>query len=143
MNLFGPTKTLRLGGKRYGFVIVDHYFRFTWVYCLVNKEETLKEFRIFHKKIENEKELKIKRIKSDHGGKFKNLNFMKSCVEHEIFHEFSSAKTPRQNSVVERKNIILLDISRKMLAENNLPKCFLVEVINMACCIMNRIMIDL
>ena len=29
MDLFGPTKTASIGGKRYAFVIVDDYSRFT------------------------------------------------------------------------------------------------------------------
>ena len=31
MDLFGPSEILSLGGKRYVFVIVDDYSRFTWV----------------------------------------------------------------------------------------------------------------
>ena len=30
MDLFGPTRTTSLGGKKYGLVIVDDYSRFTW-----------------------------------------------------------------------------------------------------------------
>lgn len=62
----------------------------------------MEEFNKFCKKLENEKELKIKRIISDHG-EFKNLNFMKFCDEKIIVHEFPNAKTPQQNSIVERK----------------------------------------
>ena len=29
LNLFGPTKTQSLGGKKYGIVIVDDYSRFS------------------------------------------------------------------------------------------------------------------
>lgn len=29
MDLFGPTRTASIGGKRYVFVIVDDYYRFT------------------------------------------------------------------------------------------------------------------
>ncbi|XP_045810862.1 uncharacterized protein LOC123905296 [Trifolium pratense] len=31
IDLFGPVKTTSLGGKNYGFVIVDDYSRYTWV----------------------------------------------------------------------------------------------------------------
>jgi len=44
IDIFGPTKTLSLSGKRYGFVIVDDFSRFTWVLFLS------------HKKVQNEKE---------------------------------------------------------------------------------------
>ena len=32
IDLFGPTRTPSLGGKKYGLVIVDDYSRFTWVH---------------------------------------------------------------------------------------------------------------
>lgn len=31
MDLFGPTRTASIGGKRYAFVIVDDFSRFIWV----------------------------------------------------------------------------------------------------------------
>jgi transposase InsO family protein len=37
--------------------------------------------------------------------------------EEGIKHEFSSPYTPRQNSVVERKNRTLMDMARTMLEE--------------------------
>ena len=40
MDLFRPTRTTRLGDKRYGLVIVDDYSKFTWVMFLVHKDET-------------------------------------------------------------------------------------------------------
>lgn len=57
MNLFGPTRTTSIGGKRYAFVIVDDYSRFTWVMFLTNKDDTLKNFEFFCKKIQREKGL--------------------------------------------------------------------------------------
>ena len=45
IDLFGPTQTQSLGGKRYGFVIIDDYSRFTWVYFLAHKHESFKVFK--------------------------------------------------------------------------------------------------
>ena len=47
MDLFGPVGTVSLGGKVYGFVIVDDYSRFTWVRFLFHKSESFEEFRNF------------------------------------------------------------------------------------------------
>jgi hypothetical protein len=33
MDLFGPTSFVSIGGNSYYLVIVDDYYRFTWVYC--------------------------------------------------------------------------------------------------------------
>ena len=35
MDLFGPTTYTSIGGNKYGFVIVDDYTRYTWVFFLL------------------------------------------------------------------------------------------------------------
>ena len=67
MDLFGPTRTSSLGRKKYGFIIVDDYSRYTWVMFLGHKDETLTAFHIFYKKVTNEKNISILGIRSDHG----------------------------------------------------------------------------
>lgn len=39
MDLFGPNAYKSLGGNSYGFVIVDDFFRFTWVFFLDDKPQ--------------------------------------------------------------------------------------------------------
>jgi hypothetical protein len=39
MNLFGPMKYTSIGGNKYGFVIVDDYTRYTWIFFLVDKSD--------------------------------------------------------------------------------------------------------
>ena len=31
LDLFGPTRTISLGGSKYGLIVVDDFFLFTWV----------------------------------------------------------------------------------------------------------------
>ncbi|KAK1565465.1 hypothetical protein Q3G72_027340 [Acer saccharum] len=40
MDLMGPMQIESLGGKRYIFVCIDHFSRFTWTYFLREKSET-------------------------------------------------------------------------------------------------------
>ena len=46
------------------------------------------------------------------------------CEKNDIFHNFSSLRTPLQNGVVERKNRTLQEMARTMLYEKSLPKHF-------------------
>ena len=55
MDLFGPTRTLSLGGKQYAFIIVDDYLRFTSTFFLTYKDETIVFFTKFCKKVQNKK----------------------------------------------------------------------------------------
>jgi len=46
LDLFGPTRTVSLGGKKYGLVIVDDFSRFTWVIFLVHKDHACEAFKV-------------------------------------------------------------------------------------------------
>ncbi|RDX86322.1 hypothetical protein CR513_32355, partial [Mucuna pruriens] len=104
--LFKPTRTLSLGGKKY-----------IWVYFISHKHESYEVFEVFYKQVQNEK-------KSDHGKEFENGEFQTFYEKNDIFHNFSSSRTPQQNTIVERKNKTLQEMARTMLYENSLPKHF-------------------
>ncbi|KAK0600398.1 hypothetical protein LWI29_014530 [Acer saccharum] len=98
MDLMGPMKTESLGGKRYIFVCVDDFSRFTWTYFLREKSETFDKFKMLCTKIQNEmnSDIKsIKRIRSDHGREFENASFESYCNSLGISHEFSTPRTPQ------------------------------------------------
>ena len=61
---------MSLSGKRYGYVLVDDFSRFTWVFFLTHKYEAFNEFQVFYKKIEQDGKYKISNIQSDHGAEF-------------------------------------------------------------------------
>ena len=70
MDLFGRTRSVSLSGKKYGYVLVDDFLRFTWVFFFTNKYEDFSEFQVFYKKMEQDGKYKILNIQSDHGGEF-------------------------------------------------------------------------
>ncbi|WVZ88060.1 hypothetical protein U9M48_034614 [Paspalum notatum var. saurae] len=98
MDLFGPTTYTSIGGNNYGFVIVDDFSRYTWVYFLEDKTE-------------------VAHIRSDNGREFDKTNIEEYCDKVGIKHEFSATYTPQQNGVVERKNRTLITLARSMLDE--------------------------
>jgi len=67
--MFGLTSIVSINGKKYGLVIIGDY-RCTWVKFLKNKDETYEVFNNFCTQVQNEKELKILKVESDHGGEF-------------------------------------------------------------------------
>jgi transposase InsO family protein len=139
MDLFGPTTYSSIGGNKYGFVIVDDFTRFTWVFFLSDKSEVFDTFKTFVKRVHNEFEIKIKKIRSDNGSEFKNTRIGDLCDDFGIGHQFSAKYNPPSNGVVERKNRTLLDMARTMLNEYNVSHKFWDEAINMACYSINRL----
>jgi transposase InsO family protein len=124
MDLFGLVAYLSIGGSKYGLVIVDDFSRFTWVFFLQNKSETQGTLKRFLRRAQNEFEFKVKKIRSDNGSEFKNLQVEEYLKEEDIKHEFSAPYTPQQNGVVERKNRMLIDMARTMLGEYKTPYQF-------------------
>ena len=141
LDLFGPSRTQSLGGKLYGFVIVDDYSRFTWVIFLSHKNDAFDEFVNFCKVVQKDQKFVIMKIMSDHGTEFENSNFDEFCRNEGISHNFSAPRTPQQNGVVERKNRTLVEMARTMLSERGLPQYFWAEAISTACHIINRAMV--
>jgi hypothetical protein len=118
---------------------VDDYSRYTWVFFLHDKAITCDIFKSFVRRAENEFEVKLKKVRSDNGSEFKNTNVEEFCDEKGIKHEFSTTYTPEQNGVVERKNMILIEMARSMLDEYKVSDSFWAEAINTACHASNRL----
>jgi transposase InsO family protein len=139
MDLFGPVAYLSIGGSKYGLIIVDDFSRFTWKFFLQDKSETQETLKRFLRRAQNEFELKVKKIRSDNGSEFKNLQVEEFLEEEGIKHEFSAPYTPQQNGVVERKNRTLIDMARTMLGEFKTPEQFWSEAVNTACHAINQL----
>ncbi|GKG46389.1 putative ribonuclease H-like domain-containing protein, partial [Tanacetum coccineum] len=60
------------------------------------------------------------------------------CEIKGILRQLSIAKTPQQNGVAERRNRILIEDARTMLADSKLPTTFWAEAVNTACYVQNR-----
>ncbi|GJW04555.1 ribonuclease H-like domain-containing protein [Tanacetum coccineum] len=63
------------------------------------------------------------------------------CGKKRIKREFSVARTPQQNRVVERKNRTLIEAVRTMLADSLLPTTFWVEAVSTAYYVQNRVLV--
>src|ERR1044072_5444928 len=121
MDLMGPMQVESLIGKRYAFVYVDDFSRFTWINFIREKSDTFDVFRDLCLRVQKEKNCGIIRIRSDHGKEFENGKFIEFCSTKGISHEFSTPITPQQNGVVERKNRTIQESARVMLQAKKLP----------------------
>nr|GEW67352.1 retrovirus-related Pol polyprotein from transposon TNT 1-94 [Tanacetum cinerariifolium] len=118
MDLFGLTSVSSLNHKWYCLVVTDDFSRFTWTFFLKTKDETSGILRNFITEIENLKELKIKIIRCDNMGEFRNKEMNDFCSRKGIKREFSNARTPQQNGVAERRNRTLIEAARTMVLVN-------------------------
>nr|GEW59175.1 hypothetical protein [Tanacetum cinerariifolium] len=142
MDLFGPTSVSSISHKWYCLVVTDDFSRFTWTFFLKSKDETSGILKKFITKIENLKNKKVKIIRCDNRGEFKNNEMNDFCSQKGIKREFSNAMTPKQNGVAERRNRTLIEAARTMLADAKLPVTFWAEAVNTTCYVQNRVLVN-
>ena len=90
----GPARTESLGGKRYIMVVVDDFTRYTWVILLQSKSDASRHIKALCTRLQDEKNLKIDQIRSDHGKEFENSYMESFCQRSGISQEFSTPITP-------------------------------------------------
>ncbi|GKF45841.1 retrovirus-related pol polyprotein from transposon TNT 1-94 [Tanacetum coccineum] len=97
-----------INGKKYVLVIVDDYSRYTWTHFL-------------------------RTVRTDKGTEFLNKTLHAYFAKEGIRHETSTARTPEQNGVVERRNCTLVEAARTMLSAAKVPLFFRDEAIATTC----------
>nr|GFC32488.1 putative ribonuclease H-like domain-containing protein [Tanacetum cinerariifolium] len=142
MDLFGLTSVSSISHKWYCLVVTDDFSKFTWTFFLRSKDETSDILQKFITEIENLKDLKVKIIRCDNGGEFRNKEMNDFCSQNEIKKEFSNARTPQQNGVAERRNRTLIEAARTMLADAKLPVTFWAKAVNTTCYVKNRVLVN-
>ena len=66
-------------------------------------------------------EKKIQVLRSDNGEKFVNKSMQDFFRENGLIHQTSCPNTPQQNGVAERKNRKLLEMTRAMIFDAQVP----------------------
>nr|GEV28933.1 hypothetical protein [Tanacetum cinerariifolium] len=118
LDLFGPTSISSISHKWYYLVVTDDFSRFTWTFFLKSKEETSGILKKFITEIKNLKDLKLKIIRCDNGGEFRNKEMNDFCSQKVIKREFSNSRTLQQNGVAEKRNRTLIEVARTMVLVN-------------------------
>jgi transposase InsO family protein len=101
MDTVGPSRVHSMRGKWYVLIIVDDYFRYSWVFFLESKDQVFEHFRLLALRLNNKYPNYLKVIYSDNGTQFRNASFDEFCLEHGIDQQFLTPRVSQQNRVVE------------------------------------------
>ena len=63
------------GGYRYFLTFTDDLSRYGYVYLMKHKSETFEKFKEFQNEVENQRDRKIKFLRSDRGGEYLSHEF--------------------------------------------------------------------
>jgi len=82
---------------------------------------------------------KIQVFRSDNGGEFVNKSIQEFFRENGLIHQTSCPNAPQQNGVAERKNRKLLEITRAMIFDAQVPTRFWPKVVATSAYLLNRL----
>lgn len=128
LDVWGPFSVESVEGHKYFLTIVDDCTRVTWIYMMKCKSDVSRLFPDFVKHISTQYHSVIKAIRSDNASELAFTQFLK---DKGIFHYFSCAYTPEQNSVVERKHQHILNVARSLMFQSNVPMIYWSDCIQM------------
>ena len=90
-------------------------------------------------KVENKHEKGLKTFRTDRGCEYLSDQFKEFCEEKGILRHLTIPRTPQQNGVAKRRNMTLLDMTRSMMAQNNLPISFWGDALLTTAYILNKV----
>jgi transposase InsO family protein len=89
--------------------------------CARRRDEVFNQFREFKALVENQTRTKIKVLRSYNGGEYTSNNFRNLCKETSIKRKLKVPFNPQQNGVAERKNRTIVEATKAMLHDQDLP----------------------
>ena len=137
-DLWGPSPTNTIGGRKYYATFTDDYSRYTSIDLLKSKDETLNAYKTFAAWAQTQHHTKIKRLRSDRGGEYTGGDFTKFLQEQGTERRLTTHDTPQHNGVAESLNRRLLERVRAMLHHAQLSKNLWGEAIMFAVWLKNR-----
>ncbi|CAL2248738.1 unnamed protein product [Prunus armeniaca] len=137
-NVWGPTFE-SFDGYKYFVTFVDDFSRVSWLYLLKFKSEVVDVFKDFHNLVKNQFSTQIQTLRSDNGTEYMSHIMTQYSSTHGIIHQTSCVGTPQQNGVAERKNRDLLEKTRALMFQMNVPKKFWSQGVLTAAYLINRL----
>jgi hypothetical protein len=95
-------------------------------------------FKRYKACVEKETGAYLKCLRTDRGGEFNSNEFEEFCKENGITRQLTTAYTPQQNGVAERKNRTAMNLVRCILTDKQVPKVFWPEVVRWCVHVLNR-----
>ncbi|GIM15146.1 hypothetical protein Vretimale_17958, partial [Volvox reticuliferus] len=122
MDVCGPMPETSLGGSRYVTTVLDDCTGLSAVAFTETKDAIGKKVRAIFEALENIAGRRVKEVRTDRGREFVNQTMGDYFSNKGIIHGTTVGYTPEQNGAAERLNRTLLEKTRAMLVESELPQ---------------------
>ena len=143
-DLAGSFTVQSIGGSLYYMTIIDDTSQYAHVYFLKQKSDACKHPKEYSKLVHNKTGCYSRIVRSDRTDEYVNTEWNNYCSSKGIEHQITPAYSPQSNTVVERFNLTITNMSRSALlftcTQNNAPPKFLwTEVFNWAVYLRNQL----
>ncbi|KAF0733504.1 hypothetical protein Ae201684_009741 [Aphanomyces euteiches] len=139
MDLKGKIKPRDRLGNQYLAVFVDHASGFTAAVPIKKKSEAERECKTFINALERAHNVVIKVLRSDRGGEFLSAKFKSYLEDKGITHQTTQGSTSASNGKAERMIRTLMDATRTMIFDCDLPPTFWSDAAKHAAYLRNRV----
>lgn len=137
-DLCGPITPAMPGGRRHFLLLVDDCSRYMWVTLLGTKDETPAAIKRWKALVEAEMRRVLKVLRTDNGGEFTSIEFGEWCADRGVRRHLAAPYSPQQNGVVERRNQMVVAMTRSLLKGRGVPAEFWGEAVMTAVYLLNR-----
>ena len=111
-NVWGPSKHLTIDKKQYYVSFINDYSRESVLYLMQTKDEVFQKYKLYEAMMLCQRDVNIKSLVSDHGGKYTSKEFNDYLAKQGTNHRLKVHDTPESNGVAERLNRTLVDRTR-------------------------------
>jgi transposase InsO family protein len=105
---------------------------------LRQKSNFFSVFRKFQKIVEKQSGCLIKKFRNNRGGEYNSKEFEKFYEDVGLKRQLTVGYIPEQNGAAERKNRIIIEMTRMMIKEKEFPLTFLAKATCMTVYLLNR-----
>ena len=123
-DVCGPMSIPTKGGARYFITFTDDESRFTKIFLLETKDQSITAFKKYYQYAKTMQNQGIKRIHHDLGSEFFTQSWKDFCDQNGITQTSAPRVSPNKNAIPEVVNRILMVKARAMMADANAPRNF-------------------
>jgi transposase InsO family protein len=98
-DVHSPLAIPLLSGKRYFVTFIDEFSRYTWIYFVQHKSNVKMGFQTFYNLVETQFSPKIKKLKTDHGGEYVNIEMTVFLKTKGLIHNLSPPYAYERNGL--------------------------------------------
>ena len=121
MDLCGPLPFASLGGSKYVATFLDDYTKLSVVRTMAHKSDAAHVVPDVINMLETQSGHLLRIARTDNGGEYISNALADYLDGKGVIHQTTMAYTPQQNGVAERLNRTLMEKTRAMLSDANLP----------------------